>query len=185
MGGLAGRRLAEVQERRLHYRLERLAQRQARLTSWLEQLQERTAPEAAPERRRGARGGQKESTFSGRIPPHGESEGGDEESSRQQAGEGGDASEEPEGADEGADEDEGEGWPRSGDQVVAEAPEAEEADGDDLRAALFEVFDQLVDRADPALPKVADINAAIDPRFGTIRRSQARPVYEEWLSRSE
>jgi hypothetical protein len=177
--GFGGRRLAEMHQQRLQHRLERLAQQQARLTAVLEFLQERSTPEAPPERGRTSRSGRRESPFSGRVPPHGEagaggeSEGGGDERERGPAGGTSTDSDETQEGSEEADE---------GSGVLAEEPG--EVGGDDaLQAALIEVFEELVDRDDPALPKAADINAGLKERgLGPIRRQDARPVYEEWIA---
>src|SRR4051812_42445573 len=55
--GCRARRFAELRQRRLELKLERLTQHQARLTTLLEFLQERAAPEQPAARRRSVQGG--------------------------------------------------------------------------------------------------------------------------------
>jgi hypothetical protein len=85
--GLLGRRRAELLQRRLHYQLERLAEQQGRLKSWLEFLQERFAPDAPPKGDRTAGGGRHESPYSGRMPPHGGSGAVEDQPGRREIGE--------------------------------------------------------------------------------------------------
>jgi hypothetical protein len=171
--GLRGLRLAEMQRQSVRSRLAH----QARLARMLEVLQAPSASEAPPERRRPSQGGRRESPFSGRIPPHAKPR------RRGDDGRGGDAGgrrtapgETPEAAEK-ADYRPGEG----GGVPTGKAGETE--DDDRLRAALFEVFEEIVDRSNPALPLAAELKAGLARRgLGPIRRPQARPVFEEWLA---
>lgn len=54
-------------------------------------------------------------------------------------------------------------------------------DGDRLREALTDAFDELVDPESPAIPRLADLNAALKGRgVGPVRRKDVEPVFEEW-----
>src|SRR3954468_4938601 len=143
MPGFRGRRLAELQQRRLQFRLDQLAQQQARLTRLMEFLQERAAPEAPADRPRAARGGDRESPFSGRVPPHGGSGGGGQGGGRGSEGARSTESEEtPEESEESEESEEADHSPAGGAVRAEEAGEEGDEDAA-LRAALFEVFDEL------------------------------------------
>jgi hypothetical protein len=142
--GFQGRWQAELHEERVRYRLDRLAQEQARLQGWLEMLHERSAADvrrgASPAARQrsndGEEDGDEEPVFSGRIPPHGSTVS----------------------------------------EVLGDDEEA-------IRDAIIEAFDELVDPDNPAIPKVAELNARLKARgVAPIRRKDAEPVFEEWLA---
>jgi hypothetical protein len=139
---LQGRRQGELREERVRYRLDQLAQEQARLQGWLELMQERSTSESggtdSTERRSSAGEAQEDqqSVFSGRIPPHGASTG----------------------------------------EIVGD-------DDERLRDALVDAFQELVDPDNPAMPKIADLNAVLKRRgVGPVRRKDVEPVFEEWLA---
>jgi hypothetical protein len=140
---LPGRRQGEFREERVRYRLDQLAQEQARMQGWLELMQERSTSQRSratdsAERRSSTGEAQEDqrSVFSGRIPPHG----------------------------------------ASTDEIVGD-------DDERLRDAVVEAFDELVDPENPAMPKVADLNAFLRERgVGPVRRKDVEPVFQEWLA---
>jgi hypothetical protein len=84
--GLRGRQLADLQQQRLHFWLDRLTEQEGRVRSWLEFLQQDAAPEERVERTRTAgEGGDRPSPYSGRTPPHGGSAGAEQRGRRRSA----------------------------------------------------------------------------------------------------